>query len=170
MGARRRNGSPRRGRALSQTLCIETHIFTEIWRSRIATHNHGRLGFYKIPIARNHDPLHRDVVPVNLAKDILFPYATGNQLGVLRAKIQHQHTFTRDACGGRFGFIDKMTHPPTPLTAVFSGTPLPGNNDSPAGRHHAGPEGLRSISELYGSRSEFTSTCRARCLASRGCL
>ena len=39
------------------------------------------------------DPLGRDVVPDDLAVDVLLPHPPGDQLGVLRAEIQHQHLF-----------------------------------------------------------------------------
>ena len=39
------------------------------------------------------DPLGRDVVPDDLAVDLLLPHPPGDQLGVLRAEIQHQDLF-----------------------------------------------------------------------------
>ena len=40
----------------------------------------------------------RDVVPDDLAVDVLLAHAAGDQLGVLRAEIQDQHLFVRGAC------------------------------------------------------------------------
>src|SRR5207253_5989318 len=36
--------------------------------------------------------LRRDVVPHNLAIDVILAYAAGNELGILGPKIEHQHT------------------------------------------------------------------------------
>ena len=60
------------------------------------------------------DPLHRNVMADNLAKDILLPHAAGDKLGVLGAKIQHQHTLACHVRDDRFGFICQTTHPPIP--------------------------------------------------------
>ena len=52
----------------------------------------------------------RDIVPHDFAIDMLLAHPAGDQLGVLRAEIEHQHLFVGDAGDAFFGLANGDTH------------------------------------------------------------